>query len=50
MTLSPATSAQVTRGAGAFDVTLIALPGRTQIGTSPAASAPIDVQSGQPLA
>jgi hypothetical protein len=48
--LSPATSAQVTRGAGAFDVTLIALPGRTQIGTSPAASAPIDVQSGQPPA
>jgi hypothetical protein len=48
--LSPATSAQVTHGRGSLDVTLIALPGHTPIGQSPAASAPIDVQSGQPPA
>ena len=48
--LSPATSAQVTRGTGALDVTLIALPGHHPIGRSPAASAPIGVQSGQPPA
>ncbi len=48
--LNPATSAQVTRGTGAFDVTLIQLPGHTQIGLSPAASAPVDVQSGPPPA
>jgi hypothetical protein len=48
--LSPATSAQVTRAMGSIDVTLIALPAHTQIGVSPAAGAPIDVQSGQPPA
>ena len=48
--LSPATSAQVTRGTGALDVTLIALPGHRPIGQSPAATAPIGVQSGQPPA
>jgi len=48
--LKPATSAQVTRGMGAFDVTLVQLPGHTPIGISPAASAPVDVQSGQPPA
>lgn len=48
--LSPATSAQVTRGTGALDVTLIQLPTRAQIGVSPAGSTPIDVQSGQPPA
>jgi hypothetical protein len=48
--LKPATSAQVTGGQGALDVTLIALPGHTPIGRAPAASAPIDVQSGQPPA
>ncbi len=50
VTLKPATSAQVTRGQAALDVTLIALPGHTPIGYAPAASAPIDVQSGQPPA
>ena len=50
VSLSPATSAQVTRGMGSFDVTLIQLPGHAQIGVSPAGSAPIDVQSGQPPA
>lgn len=30
--LKPATSAQVTRGMAAIDVTLMALPGHTQIG------------------
>jgi hypothetical protein len=35
---------------GSFDVTLIQLPGHAQIGVSPAGSAPIDVQSGQPPA
>jgi hypothetical protein len=48
--LSPATSAEVTRGTGSLDVTLIQLPTRTQIGVSPAGSTPIDVQSGQPPA
>ena len=48
--LNPATSAQVTRGTGALDVTLIGLPGHHPIGQSPAASAPIGVQSGQPPA
>jgi len=48
--LNPATSAQVTRGLGSIDVTLIALPGHTPIGSAPSASAPIDVQSGQPPA
>jgi hypothetical protein len=46
--LSPASSAQVIRGTGSFDVTLIQLPGHAQIGVSPAGSAAIDVQSGQP--
>jgi hypothetical protein len=50
VSLSPASSAQVTRGMGSFDVTLIQLPGHAQIGVSPAGSAPIDVQSGQPPA
>jgi hypothetical protein len=48
VSLSPASSAQVTRGMGSFDVTLIQLPGHAQIGVSPAGSAPIGVQSGQP--
>jgi hypothetical protein len=48
--LSPATSAQVTRGAGAIDVTLIRLPGHSPVGRAPSASAPVDVQSGQPPA
>jgi hypothetical protein len=50
VSLSPASSAQVTRGTGSFDVTLIQLPGHAQIGVSPAGSAPVDVQSGQPPA
>jgi hypothetical protein len=48
--LSPASSAQVTRGTGSLDVTLIQLPTHAQIGVSPAGSTPIDVQSGQPPA
>ena len=48
--LSPATSAQVTRGAGAIDVTLIRLPGHSPVGRAPSASAPVDVQSGSPPA
>lgn len=48
--LKPATSAQVTTGQGALDVTLVALPGHTPIGHAPAASAPIGVQAGQPPA
>jgi hypothetical protein len=48
--LGPATSAQVTRGTGSLDVTLIQLPGHAQIGASPAGSTPVDVQSGQPPA
>jgi len=48
--LSPATSAQVTRGMGRLDVTLLPLPSHTPIGASPAASEPIDVQAGQPPA
>jgi hypothetical protein len=48
LALSPASSAQVTRGMGAIDVTLIALPGHTPIGRAPTADAPVDVQSGQP--
>jgi len=48
--LSPATSAQVTRGTGSLDVALIQLPTRAQIGASPAGSTPVDVQSGQPPA
>jgi hypothetical protein len=48
--LSPATSAQVTRGTGSLDVTLIQLPTHAQIGVSPAGSTPVDVQSGQPPA
>jgi hypothetical protein len=47
LALKPATGAQVTRGTGPIDVTLIALPGHAQIGPSPAASVPVDVQSGQ---
>ena len=50
VSLSPASSAQVTRGMGSFDVTLIQLPGHTPIGMSPASSAPVNVQSGQPPA
>jgi hypothetical protein len=50
VSLSPATSAQVTRGTGSLDVTLLPLPSHTPIGQSPAASLPIDVQSGQPPA
>ena len=46
--LSPATSAQVTRGTGSLDVTLIQLPTHAQIGASPAGSTQVDVQSGQP--
>jgi hypothetical protein len=45
--LSPATSAQVTRGTGA---TLIRLPGHSPVGRAPSASAPVDVQSGSPPA
>ena len=48
--LKTATSAQVTTGQAALDVTLIALPGHTPIGVAPSASAPIAVQSGQPSA
>ena len=48
--LSPATSAEVTRGTGGLDVTLLPLPAHTPIGPSPAASLPIDVQSGPPPA
>ncbi|HTV99938.1 MAG TPA: hypothetical protein VMF87_06530 [Streptosporangiaceae bacterium] len=48
--LSPATSAQVTHGTGSIDVTLLPLPSHTPIGQSPAASQPVDVQSGQPPA
>jgi hypothetical protein len=48
--LSPASSAEVTRGAGSLDVTLIQLPAHAQIGVSPAGSTPVDVQSGQPPA
>jgi hypothetical protein len=48
--LSPASSAQVTRGTGSLDVTLIQLPGHSQIGMSPAGSTPIEVLSGQPPA
>ena len=48
--LSPATSAQVTRGAGAIDVTLIRLPGHAPVGRAPSAGAPVDVRSGQPPA
>jgi hypothetical protein len=48
--LKPATSAQVTTGQAALDVTLIALPGHDPIGAAPSASAPIAIQSGQPPA
>ena len=48
--LSPATSAQVTKGTGALDVTLIRLPGHSPVGQAPSASAPVDVQSGAPPA
>ncbi len=48
--LSPATSAQVTRGTANLDVTLLPLPSHTPIGNSPAASAPVEVLSGQPPA
>jgi len=48
--LKPATSAQVTRGQAALDVTLITLPGHTPVGQAPSGSAPIGVQSGQPPA
>jgi hypothetical protein len=48
--LSRATSAQVPRGTGSLDVTLIQLPTRAQIGASPAGSTPVGVQSGQPPA
>lgn len=50
ISLNPATSAQVTRGTGSIDVTLLPLPSHTPMGPSPAASTPIDVQSGQPPA
>ncbi len=48
--LSPASSAQVVRGTGSVDVTLIRLPGHTPVSQAPGASAPVDVQSGQPPA
>jgi hypothetical protein len=48
--LSPATSAQVTRGTAAFDVTLEFLPGHGLLGVSPSGSAAIVVQAGQPPA
>lgn len=48
--LSPATSAQVTRGTAHLDVTLLPLPSHTPIGPAPAASAPVEVQAGQPPA
>jgi len=48
--LKPATSAQVTRGQAALDVTLLTLPGHTPVGQAPSGSAPIGVQSGQPPA
>jgi hypothetical protein len=48
--LSPASSAEITRGTGSLDVTLIQLPTHAQIGVSPAGSTPVDVQSGQPPA
>jgi hypothetical protein len=48
--LSPATSAQVTRGTGALDVTLVRLPGHHPVGQAPSASALVDVQSGPPPA
>jgi hypothetical protein len=48
--LSPASSAEITRGTGSLDVTLIQLPTHAQIGASPAGSTPVDVQSGQPPA
>jgi hypothetical protein len=44
--LSPATSAQVARGAGGIDVTLIRLPGHSPAGRAPSASAPVGGQSG----
>jgi hypothetical protein len=44
--LKPASSAQVTGGQGAIDVTLITLPGHTPIGQAPSASAPVSVQAG----
>jgi hypothetical protein len=50
VSLSPATSAQVTRGTASIDVTLEALPRHAVIGRAPAASAAIDIQSGQPPA
>jgi hypothetical protein len=50
VSLSPATSAQVTRGTASIDVTLEALPRRAVIGRTPAAGAAIDIQSGQPPA
>jgi hypothetical protein len=48
--LSPATSAAVARGTGSLDVTLLPLPSHNPVGPSPAASLPIDVQSGPPPA
>jgi hypothetical protein len=48
--LSAASSAEITRGTGSLDVTLIQLPNHAQIGVSPAGSTPVDVQSGQPPA
>jgi hypothetical protein len=48
--LSPATSAQVTRGTAAFDVTLEFLPGHGLLGVSPSGSAAIVIQAGQPPA
>ena len=48
--LSPATSAQVTRGTAAFDVTLEFLPGHGLLGVAPSGSAAIVIQAGQPPA
>jgi len=48
--LSPATSAQVTRGTAAFDVTLEFLPGHGLLGVSPSGNAAIVIQAGQPPA
>jgi hypothetical protein len=46
--LSPASSAQVTGGAAAIDVTLLALPEHQPLGAVPAARAPVEVRSGSP--
>jgi hypothetical protein len=46
--LDRATSAQVTRGTANFDVTLVTLPGHHPLTPVPTASAPIDIQAGNP--